>query len=721
MFLWWGPDLICFYNDAYRPSLGDNGKHPALLGKRAEDGWAEIWSFLQPRIEQIMTGGESIWAEDQLVPIERNGQLENVWWTYSYSPVHDETGNVNGVLVVCTETTGKVHLLQQLQDRELYFRNLFSAAPIATALFEGPEFIVSLANEEALKLWGKKGDVIGRKVLDVMPELEGQPFIKLLQDVYTTGSLYEGKEDLAYLEKDGQLEEVYVNFIYKAIHNPEGKITGIITMGFDVTDQVLSKKKMEEAERRYRELIKTLPVAVYTVDKNGYIDLYNEACLELWGRAPKKGEDKWTGFEAVYDLDENRLRPENYPIAQSMQEDRYIVIEAYMQRPDGSMRHVIAHPKPIHDGAGKVAGAMNVLIDITDRKLAENALQVSEEKFRSLARLMPQLIWTMDAQHRLTYYSQSLSDYTGLTPRQIDQDGYIQFVHPDDRKENIRKWAQCLRSGENFLFEHRYRRHDGAYRWYLSRAIPQKDPEGKIQMWVGTSTDIDEIKQHEQQKDDFIKVASHELKTPITTIKGYVQLLLREEAAGANTFLQQSLSTIDKQVSRLTRLVDDLLDVTRIDMGSFRLNTTLLPIGGIVKEVIEDLQATTPAHSFLLEQYADPVVCLDRDRIQQVLVNLFNNAVKYSPHADKVIVSIRQENAWLTLSVQDFGIGIAPNDQEKIFTRFYRVSGRDEKTVPGFGIGLFIVREIINLHGGTVGVESEKGRGSTFYFSLPVS
>jgi len=363
---------------------------------------------------------------------------------------------------------------------------------------------------------------------------------------------------------------------------------------------------------------------------------------------------------------------------------------------------------------------MNVLIDITGRKLAEEALHVSEEKFRSLAQIMPQLIWTTDAEGMLTYISPSVLSYTGLTAGQINSDGWLPALHPDDRMEHMEKWAHSLQTGEPFLLEHRHRRHDGVYRWHLTRAIPQRDPDGKIQMWVGTGTDIDEIKQHEQQKDDFIKIASHELKTPITTIKGYVQLLLRELTPNSDPFLQQSLSTIDKQVSRLTKLVGDLLDVTKIDMGSFHLNKQNLHIGDIVRDTMREIQATTPDHILHFQQHADPVANIDKDRIQQVLVNLFTNAIKYSPHGGEVLVSLDLQDGNLILSVRDFGIGIAREDQDKVFNRFYRVSGKDEKTFPGFGIGLFIVGEIITQHGGKVWVESEKGQGSVFHFSLPV-
>jgi signal transduction histidine kinase len=277
-----------------------------------------------------------------------------------------------------------------------------------------------------------------------------------------------------------------------------------------------------------------------------------------------------------------------------------------------------------------------------------------------------------------------------------------------------------ITSGEPFLLEHRFRRKDGAYRWQLSRAIPQRDAEGKIQMWVGTSTDIDEIKQHERQKDDFIKVASHELKTPITTVKGYVQLLLREDYPRNDPFMMQSLVTIDRQVSKLTKLVGDLLDTTKIEMGGLTLNKKLFQPGELVKDIINYIQSTTKTHSFILHQHADPFLFADKDRLEQALVNLLTNAEKYSPLSNRIVVNINADKTDLFLSVQDFGIGIADEEKEKIFSRFYRVSGRDEHAFPGFGIGLFIVKEIISLHGGKVWVESEKGHGSTFHISLPL-
>jgi len=338
------------------------------------------------------------------------------------------------------------------------------------------------------------------------------------------------------------------------------------------------------------------------------------------------------------------------------------------------------------------------------------------------ARRGDQLI--VDAQLRANNYEKkgkTVYDYSGLTPQQITEVGWLQIVHPDDREENIIQWKHSVGSGEPFLFEHRFRRKDGEYRWQLSRAIPQKDAKDNIQMWVGTSTDIDDIKKHDQQKDDFIKMASHELKTPVTTIKGYIQLLLKMNSHGKDPFLSASLQTIDKQIYKLTKLITDLLDVTKIETGSLQLNKERFFIGDTIKEIAEELETTVQTHKIKVQLHANPAVYADKDRIAQVIVNLFTNAIKYSPKAGEIIVSLNTIGDNLLISVKDFGIGISKEDQARVFERFYRAAGKDEKTFPGFGIGLFIVNEILALHNGKIWVESEKDKGSVFYVSLPVN
>jgi signal transduction histidine kinase len=470
MFLFWGPQLICFYNDAYRPSLGNNGKHPSILGIPGVEAWTEIWHIIKPLIDQVMNHGEAYWSEDQLIPIYRNGTIEDVYWTFSYSPVNDESGKIAGVFVTCTETTSKVTSLKVISEAEKKFRNLVFQAPVPTAVFRGPDMIIELANEEVLKLWGKDNSVIGKPIMTAIPELEGQPFFDLMKNVYSTGTTYEGKENIAYVENNGEIKKGYYNLLYKALYDNDGKVNGIICMGQEVTDQVIARKKIEESEKK---------------------------------------------------------------------------------------------------------------------------------------------------------------------------------------------------------------------------------------------------------KDDFIKMASHELKTPVTTIKGYIQLLQSKYEQSQDKMLTGLLTVIDNQMTRLTKLITHMLDVTKIETGNFYLNKEQFSINELIREITDEIMITALTYNIELDLGDGLMINADKDRISQVLVNLLTNAIKYSPGESRIIIKTYPSGNETVIAIKDFGIGIDSEDHEKIFDRFYRVEGKDEKAFPGFGIGLYIVKEIVSLHEGRIWVESERGNGSCFYFTLP--
>lgn len=332
---------------------------------------------------------------------------------------------------------------------------------------------------------------------------------------------------------------------------------------------------------------------------------------------------------------------------------------------------------------------------------------------------IPQIVWTADAEGKITYWNKAWYNYTGLKNEEAISNTWIQFVNPQDREENIKTWEKSVETGNEFGCEHRIKRHDGVYRWHLSRAIPQKDKEGNILRWVGASTDIQEIKELEEQKDFFIGMASHELKTPITSIKGYIQILQEMYADNGDRFLNSSLNTVDKQIRTLTELITDLLDLSKIKSGALVLNKSHFKILEFAKEYISEIQRIHPLCNIIFEPSENIEIFADRERLGQVLINFLTNAVKYSPDECDVHVRIWHSENEVTFSVQDFGIGISPLDQKRIFERFYRVEGTNEKTYRGFGIGLNIAAEIIERHGGTVHVESEIGKGSILSFTIP--
>ena len=254
MLLFWGPELINFYNDAFIPSLGNDGKHPSILGMPAKKAWSEVWDFTGPLVDKIVIGSEAVWFEDQLVPIYRNGRMQEVYWTFSYSPVFDDDGVCNGVFVTCTETTKSVLALQQLTktsqqlaESETRFRNIVDEAPVAIAIFRGPEHIIELANEEQLLLWGRTAEqVISQPLFDVLPEAKGKGYEELLHKVMDTGTPFHAKELSAPLLRNGVLETVYFNFVYQPVREADGTITGVSAAAIEITQQVLARQKIEE-------------------------------------------------------------------------------------------------------------------------------------------------------------------------------------------------------------------------------------------------------------------------------------------------------------------------------------------------------------------------------------------------------------------------------------------------------------------------------------------
>ncbi len=254
MFLWWGPELIQFYNDAYRPSFGE-GKHPSALGQRGEDCWPEIWHLIYPQIEAVMTRGEASWHEDQLVPIHRNGRLEEVYWTYGYSPVYisdDQIGGaqIGGTLVVCTETTNSVLANRQQQREMKRLADLFEQAPAFFAVLRGPEHVFEMMNGAYLQLIGHRS-LLGKSVREALPEIEGQGFIKLLDGVYLTGKPYAGRGIPAQLARtpDHPLELRHLDFVYQPKREPDGSVSGVIVLGVDVTEAKMSEQILLQSEK----------------------------------------------------------------------------------------------------------------------------------------------------------------------------------------------------------------------------------------------------------------------------------------------------------------------------------------------------------------------------------------------------------------------------------------------------------------------------------------
>lgn len=372
--------------------------------------------------------------------------------------------------------------------------------------------------------------------------------------------------------------------------------------------------------------------------------------------------------------------------------------------------------KKAQDRLKKVNLSLEERVEKRTRELSQ-----SEQRFKTLADFIPEIIWAANPEGEADYFNNRWYEFTGLDEQRTKESSWFLAIHPEDLNKFIDTWARSINDKGEFQMEIRLRRSsDGLYRWFLARALPLLDDEGNILKWFGSLTDIHDHKTLDEKKNEFIGMASHELKTPLTSIKAYIQLLERIIDETGTEEARTYIKKTENHIKKLTGLVSELLDVSKIQAGKMEINITEFNFNDLVKEAIESVQHQTHTHKIILEtEIAGLTVKGDRVRLEQVFNNYLTNAVKYSPKADKIIVSVKKKGDEIIVSVTDFGIGIPKEKQKFIFDRFYRVEGL-APTYSGLGIGLFISCEILKRHHGRAWVESMPDKGSTFYFSLPV-
>lgn len=599
---------------------------------------------------------------------------------------------------------------------------LLTQAPVAMSMLIGDEFLIKVANPQILELWGKPAEIIGSRLIDALPELEGQPFMDILTQVRTTGTPYKGYKELCYLIRKGEREECYFDFIYAPIFNDEEtEILGVSVVATEVTDQVYAEKKLAETEYTFEKLIKEsdYSIALYK-GSDLIIDIANNTMLKTWGKNEKvlgmKLEDALPELKGQPFLD---ILKDIFKTGKtySATED-----EVFLER-NGELQtsYYNFSYKPLFNERGEVYAILNFATDVTEMVLTKKQLKQNEEKYRNLADSLPIIVWTADRDGNIDYYNKRWYEYTGFETIDSRESATAKILHPDDQKRANELWTSSKANKTNYEIEYQFRDRtsEDAYRWFLGRAIPIKNADDDVIQWIGTCTDINDFKQFQQQKDNFLGIASHELKTPLTSLKLYSQFLeknLRKQEDHKNADVAKKM---DDQINKLTSLVNDLLDVTKIQNGKILLNKSDFDFDELVLEIVTEQQMST-SHKIYVESEKIGNIYGDRHRISQVMSNLIDNAIKYSPDSDKIHISAKvTDEDCVLFAVRDFGIGIPADKKEKVFEQYYRVSGSKEHTFPGLGLGLYISSEIIKRSGGRIFVNSIQGKGSEFCFEIP--
>lgn len=357
--------------------------------------------------------------------------------------------------------------------------------------------------------------------------------------------------------------------------------------------------------------------------------------------------------------------------------------------------------------------------EIQERSKAEKERQESFGRLQFMSDSMPQQVWTATPDGALDYVNLYAVNYFKKSDKKIIGDGWQKVIHPEDLPKCLKLWIASLKSGKPYQIFFRLKRHDGLYRWHLGRALAFKSNK-KIIKWFGTNTDIDDQKKLEKQKDDFIGIVSHELKTPVTSLKAYAQVLQMQLKRIGQEKIAGTAQKMDSQLDKLTALINDLLDVTKIEEGQMQFTYENFSPTLLVKDIVEQMQLTSEKHTITLGSDTSQLVYADKERTGQVLINLLSNAIKYSPDSDSIHVAVSKTTTDVVISVTDKGMGIPEEKQQYLFERFYRVSGPKTITYPGLGLGLYICAEIVKRQHGKLWVQSEVGKGSTFSFSLPL-
>lgn len=423
MFVWWGPRLITFYNDAYRIIAGE--KHPHLLGTSGKEGWSEIWDDLSPLVDSVFKG-IATWSEDQLLYIKRHEYVEETYFTFSYSPILDESGSIAGLFCAVIETTEKVLGNRKLQQSEQNLRSTIQQSPVAMCILKGPTFVVEIANERMYELWGREAKHMQHlPIFEGLPEVRDQGLEELLLHVFLTGETVTAQERPIQLPRQDRIEIFYINFVYQPFREADGTISGIIVVATDVTLQVRSRQIIEENEARTRLTVSSAQLGLYELNLEDGSFVHSPRLLEIFGL--KQGQSyPYKRFTDSIFTEDLPIRAAAYEVSKQTGE---LLYEARIKRPDGSVRWIRLNGKYFGD-AQSPRSLLGTVMDITEeKKTAEILEQKIEERTRELVQANEQLKqFTYAASHdlqeplrKITFFFDKLLSSMGRQFGEADQ------------------------------------------------------------------------------------------------------------------------------------------------------------------------------------------------------------------------------------------------------------------------------------------------------------
>jgi PAS domain S-box-containing protein len=774
MLLFWGDELICFYNDAFRPSLGVDGKHPAV-GKRGQEMWEDIWGFIGPLIEQVMTTGEPVWFEDQLVPFFRNGRIEDIYWTFSYSPAYGDEGQINGVFVTCTETTQKVNTVAKLQYSEQRFQNLLRDASVGIIVLAGEEMRVEVVNDAYARLINRSAaELSGAALFDLIPETE-EFFRPLIDQVRRTGEpvfLYD-QPYFVYVG-DGK-KEGFLNLVYQPYKEPDGTITGVMALCQDVTEQVTARRNLEESELFSRNVFFNSPVAkVVFTGEQMVIRTINENMLEMLGR-----DASVVGLPFMEAMPElmstslmDRLRQVFTTGETYFQPEEKLELIRYSQPHIGYYNYIY---KALHNTAGTIYGVMVTATEVTEQVLARRQVEEAEAVLRGAIELAELGTWSIDLPSRTLDYSPRLRGWFGIEPdeiitverayrpireadRPLVRNAILHAITPvSDGIYDVEYALDEAQSGQARILHAQgkayYNEKGEAYK--MSGTVQDVTTQRQLQITLeqqvqerteelessneelaATNEELFETNQllmrSNQNLQQFAYIASHDLQEPLRKIQSFGDMLKKQYEAQlgeGNDYLERMQSA----ARRMSILIRDLLTYSRISTQKDTQETVSL--AHVVNLVLTNLELVIEETGATVQVEPLPAIRGDSLQLEQLFQNLLSNALKFRRSAIKPLIQVstktvavgdlplsvktaRSAETYLRIDVADNGIGFDEKYADRIFHVFQRLHGKSE--FAGTGVGLAICEKVVTNHGGAIIASSQPGQGATFSVYLPL-
>jgi len=689
------------------------GQAEAEERERLKRELAATKEYLQSVIEQQEAANEELQSANEEVQ-SANEELQSINEEIETSKEEIQSSNEELATVNEELQTRNAELGQSNND----LVNLLSSVQMAIVML-GPDLRIRRITPMAEKMLNLIATDVGRPITDIKLNVDVPDLDKILVDVVESVQPYQRE----VLDRNGRWHSLRVR-PYRTLDN---RIDGAVIVLVDIDSIKGTVESLRIGAERLRIMFDRAPVGIFETDLEGRFERVNDKFCELTGRTRDsllhlRSQDITHPDDVVADMEAfERIRSGLLPSVR--REKRYL-------REDGTALWVELHRFSVLDAQGKAASTVGIVEDITERKETETALRRREARFRALMNSAPVLIWVSGLEG-IEYVNQAYLEFLGVESHEVLGNAWTYFVYPEDREQYMAAYDQAVQSMQPFEDQFRFRRADGEYRWMMSIALPQFGAAGKFAGYTGATFDITTLKEAEvslrtadQRKDEFIAMLAHELRNPLAPITNIVQMM-RTQQLDAKT-RDWAHEVLDRQLRNVGRMVNDLLDVSRISHGKVQLHRERVALGEIVSRSIDTLRSTIEASEkqVVIEVPTAPIVLFaDPVRLEQVLGHLVHNAVKFTPQGGHISVTATQssDGREVRITVRDDGDGISADALPRVFDLFMQENTSLERAQGGLGIGLSLVRGLVELHGGSLQAKSDgPGTGSEFVITLPV-